>query len=495
MDHRIRSRAGTSPGSRTFLALIALIALIASACGGAATSPATSPVASAPAAESPAAESPAAESPAAESPAAESPAAESPAAESPATESAAAESPATAAECPASAQGQTVEMWSPLTGPDGDEMTRLAQQYSSENESGITVEHVAQPEYVQKLEAGAAAKALPALTVVRVTNVGQLAVRNVLKPFSDEVMGIFGEDFASDFPENAWVRGEYNGQRYSVPLDLHPLVMYYNKDMFAAAGLEEPGTEPMSREDFEAALTALQESGVQPISIGTEFQGATLFQSFIVQFGGAIANEEGTEATYNSEAGVQALEYVNQLKQQYSPDVSGTGDPEVQGFKQEKAAIVIHGPWWISDLSTLPFTGYAPIPQVGDQFAVWAGSHQLALTTEDPAAQAAAACWIAWLSDNSVQWAAAGQVPASNAARENEELATAAPGIAAVAPTIDKAVILPQVAGIEGALWDEFGPVVNAILLGETTDIAAGLNEAAGRSQQKLEENAEQFGE
>lgn len=373
-------------------------------------------------------------------------------------------------------------------------MTALAQQYSAENDMGITVEHVAQPEYVQRLEAAAAANELPAMTVVRVTNVGQLAARSVLKPFPDDVLAFFGEDFESDFAENAWMGGEYNGERYSVPLDIHPLVMYYNKDMFAAAGLDEPGTEPMSREDFEAALTALAGTGVRPISIGTAFQGATLFQSFIAQFGGAIANEEGTQATYNSEAGVQALDYVNQLKQQYSPDVSGTGDPEVQGFRQGQAAIVIHGPWWISDLSQLPFTGFAPLPQIGDEFAVWAGSHQLGLTTDDPAAQAAAACWISWLSTNSVQWAAAGQVPARTSARESDELPSTAPAIAAVAPTVESAVILPQVAGLEAALWDEFGVVVDSVLLGETTDIQAALNEAAGRSQQKIEENAGQFG-
>ena len=241
---------------------------------------------------------------------------------------------APAAECPSSAEGQSIQMWSPLTGPDGETMTALAEQFSSENELGISVEHVAQPEYVQRLNAAAAADELPAMTVVRVINVGELAARNVLRPFTEETMAILGEDFGSDFPENVWVRGEYQGERYSIPLDIHTLVMYYNRDLFEAAGVEEPGTEPMSREAFEAALADLEESGVQPIAIGTGFQGATLFQSLITQFGGALTNEEGTEVTYASDAGVQALEYVNELKQQYSPDLSGANDPEVAFFKQ-----------------------------------------------------------------------------------------------------------------------------------------------------------------
>jgi multiple sugar transport system substrate-binding protein len=396
--------------------------------------------------------------------------------------------------CSGIASGQTIEMWSPLTGPDGDEMTALAQRFSSENEFGITVNHVPQPEYVQKLNASAAANQLPAMTVVRVINVGELAERNVLQPFSDEVLALVGEDVASHFPDNVWTAGEYAGERYSIPLDIHPLVMYYNKELFAAAGVEEPGAEPWTREEFEAALEQLHSEDVSAIAIGTAFQAATLFQTYIQQFGGELTNEAGDTASFDSEAAVEAMAYVNELKQTYSPEISGAGDPEVAVFKQGNAAIVIHGPWHISDLQQLDYVGFAPVPQSGDQYAVWAGSHQLALTTEDPAQQAAAACWIGWLSENSVEWAKAGQVPARNEVRQSDELAEVAAPIAAVAPTADEAVILPQVPELEGALWGEFGPVVDAVLMGEESDIQSALEQAASRSQQIIDENQERYG-
>ena len=404
--------------------------------------------------------------------------------------------PVASGECPASANGQSIEMWSPLTGPDGDEMSALATRFSEENGNDITVTHVAQPEYIQKLEASAAANQLPAMTVARIVNVAQLAERNVIKPFGQEALGILGDDFGSNFPENTWNPGEYDGARYSVPLDVHPLVMYYNKDMFAAAGIEEPGTTPMSRADFEAALAALETTNadVAPVAIGTAFQGATLFQTLIKQFGGALASDDGTQATFNSEAGVQALTYVNDLKQKYSPDISGGGDPEVNVFKQGQAAIVFHGPWHISDLQKLPWVGFAPVPQIGDQFAVWAGSHQLALTSEDPVQQAAAACWIKWLSENSADWAKAGQVPARTEVRESAELAEVAPPISQIVASAEGAILLPQVPLLEGALWDAFGPAVDAVLMGEATDVKAALDDAAANSQQVLDENAASFG-
>ena len=444
------------------LSLLLIFALALSACGGAQ--------------EEPAAEAPAEE-----------------VAEEPAEE-VAEEAPATGdVSCSGIASGQTIEMWSPLTGPDGDEMTALAQQYSSENEYGITVNHVPQPEYVQKLNASAAANQLPALTVVRVINVGELAERNVLQPFSDEILSLVGTDLANEFPENVWAAGEYEGQRYSIPLDIHTLVMYYNKDLFEQAGVAEPGTEPMTREEFEQALQQLQDAGVTPIAMGTVFQAETLFQTFIQQFGGQLTNEEGTEATFGDEAAAQALTYVKDLRDQYSTDISGAGDPEVAAFKQGTHAIVIHGPWHISDLQRLDFVGFAPVPQVGDEYAVWAGSHQLALTNEDPAQQAAAACWIGWLSENSLQWARAGQIPARNSARESAELQEVAAPIAAIASAAPEAVILPQVPELEGALWGEFGPVVNAVLMGETENVQEALEGAASRSQQIIDENQARY--
>jgi len=412
----------------------------------------------------------------------------------PATEAPATEAPiGGTAECPAGVEGMAIEMWSPFTGPDGDEMTALAERFSSENTCGVTVTHVAQPEYQQKLEAGAAAGQLPAMTAVHATRVAQLAARNVLKPFGPEAMAVFGEDFGSDFPEELWSAGEYKGERYSIPLDVHPLIMYYNKDLLAAAGVEEPGSEPWTREEFEDALAKLETSGVTPLSLGTAFQAAALFQALIRQYGGALTDEAGTTATYNSEAGVKALEKIKELRDKYTPDVAGTGDPEVNLFKSGEAAIVFHGPWWISDLQKLPFTGFAPLPTIGDQPATWGGSHHLALTTEDPATQAAAAVWIKWLSDNSAEWAAAGQVPARQSVRDDPNLASVAAPISQVAESANIVVILPQVAALEGALWDQFGPPINAYLAGDVTDAAAALEEANAKSQQVMDENVTTF--
>ena len=455
--------------TRYLLPLLVLFSLVLSACGGG----------GAPVTEPPAATQ-------------EAPATT----EEPAEEPGATEAPVTGGggECPAGVEGTSIEMWSPFTGPDGDEMTALADRFSSENPCGVTVTHIAQPEYVQKLEAGAAAGELPAMTAVHITRVAQLAARNVLKPFGPEAMAVLGDDFAGEFPEDLWGPGEINGERYSIPLDVHPLIMFYNKELFAAAGIEEPGTEPWTSEEFEDALAKLEESGATPLSLGTAFQGAALFQALIRQYGGSLTDETGATATYNSEAGVQALERIKELRDKYTPDISGTGDPEVNVFKQGDVGMVFHGPWWISELQQLDFVGFAPLPTMGDQPATWGGSHQLALTTDDPTTQAAAAVWIKWLSDNSAEWAAAGQVPARQSVRDDPNLASVAAPISQVVESANMVVFPAQAAGLESALWDQFGPVVDAYLAGDVTDLQTALDEAAARSQQVMEENISLYG-
>jgi multiple sugar transport system substrate-binding protein len=403
--------------------------------------------------------------------------------------------PGGSALCPPAAQGQQISMWSPLTGPDGKFMTDLAAEFSQA--SGVKVTHLPQPDYLQKLNAAAAASKLPDLTVIRADDIAEMAARNVLKPLAGEALRAAGGDtLQAEFPAQVWEVGAYKGQRYSVPLDVHPVVLYYNKDMFQKAGITMPADKPMTRAEFEQAAEKLNSGGVMGVALGNAFQGGILFWTLLRQFGGSVVSEDGAKAAYNSAAGVQALSYLRDMKQKYSPQVSGAGDPEVKLFQQGKAAMVMHGPWHISDMEKLPFVGFAPMPQIGDQYAVWGGSHQLALTTDDPARQAAAACWIGWLSQHSAQWAKAGQVPVRRSVRQSGELQSVSASVAAFAPEVDSVIMPRPVPGMVPAVWGEgFGKAVDAVLLGQQTDVQQALNAAAARSDQILQQNQQRYGQ
>jgi hypothetical protein len=57
-------------------------------------------------------------------------------------------------------------------------------------------------------------------------------------------------------------------------------------------------------------------------------------------------------------------------------------------------------------------------------------------------------------------------------------------------------VVFPaQAPALEPALWDHFGPVVDAYLAGDVADLQTALDEANANSQQVMEENTSLFGE
>jgi multiple sugar transport system substrate-binding protein len=170
------------------------------------------------------------------------------------------------------------------------------------------------------------------MTVVRVINVGELAARNVLRPFTEETMAILGEDFGSDFPENVWVRGEYQGERYSIPLDIHTLVMYYNRDLFAGSGAKEP--DATWQWDAEFLDAAKRVTDLNKKQFGLVFPNVTSLGDqhleLLRTWGADWYDPEMKEARINSPAAVEALQFVADLRLKHrvspQPNETPTGD-------------------------------------------------------------------------------------------------------------------------------------------------------------------------
>ena len=78
--------------------------------------------------------------------------------------------------------------------------------------------------------------------------------------------------------------------------------------------------------------------------------------------------------------------------------------------------------------------------------------------------------------------------------RDDPQLAELAAPISRVAESANIVVILPQIPALEPALWDQFGPVIDAYLAGDVTDAKAALEEANSKSQQVIDENVSTYG-
>ena len=394
--------------------------------------------------------------------------------------------------CTDAAQGAQVTMWSPLTGPDGDTMTALAKRFNQENGKSITITHLPQQDYITKLGTAVASNTLPDMTVIRGEDIATQAARNVLRPIPADVQQAIGVT-QNDFPPNIWAQGQYKNQRYTIPLDVHPIIMYYNKSLLQQAGISDA---PKTSADLEAAAAKLNANGVYGWSVTTGvFPTQFLFQTLLHQYGGSEFNADGTQATFNSDAGVKALTYLRDAQSKYAK-VNLPQDAGVTAFKQGKSAIEMNGIWQTSSLVTgFPNGAAAPIPQWGSTYAVWASTHELAFTNQknpDAKKTAAAACWISWLSANSADWSKAGNIPVRNAVRTGGAFQANA-ALAPVAPEADAAFFQPNIPGIGDALAP-MADAVNAITAGTQSNIKQALDNAVQKANQTLQQNKQRYG-
>ncbi|MBX3062710.1 MAG: ABC transporter substrate-binding protein [Anaerolineae bacterium] len=385
----------------------------------------------------------------------------------------------------------SLEYWNPFTGPDGPYMGELVNAFNEANDN-IEVTMTTQSEYYTQLSTAAASGTLPDVAIVHADQIATQAYRNVLRPI-DAVVEQIGVSSA-DFPEAVWNAGEVNGKRYSIPLDIHPMTMFVNADLLSAAGID---AAPTTAEEFAAAAAALTSGDNNGFMITAGFPIRQIFEMILYQFGGTSFNEDGTEAAWNSEAGVQAAQWLLDAQAKYSqPNLEV--DAELNAFKGGTVGMIWNGIWQTTNVTGegVGFNGQAvAVPQVGPNMAVWAGSHQLTLPTqpdEDPCRDAAAGIFIRYILDNSVTWAKAGQLPANNTVRASDEFKAVEPQATIASRSADYVFFPPAVPGIT----DAYGPLdeaISALMSGNATDVQAELNNAAERANQILAQNRETF--
>lgn len=388
--------------------------------------------------------------------------------------------------------GPPVELtyWNGFTGGDGPFMQGLVDEFNESHENiTVTSNTVQWADFYQRVPAAVNAGEGPDVGVMHLDQLATNAARSVIVPLDDLAEAL--ELTADDFTEEVWDAGIYQDQRYGIPLDVHSLAMYWNTEHFEAAGITEP---PTDRESFEAALVALQEAGyATPFWMPGLWPGHLMFLSLSWQNGVEPYSE--TAASYGEPGAVEALEWMRSITEQgYSPGNVAI-DSQYVAFKNGETSITWDGIWQINDLeaSGMPWA-MAPIPAIFDEQLFWANSHQFFMTrqaTQDENKYAAAQVFIAWMSEQSGDWAQAGMIPARQSVRDGGALE----GMPQepIAELIDNMRFLPPIPGVGTVQAEALEPAVNSVILGDS-EAQAALEQAASQATQLMEQNAEQFG-
>jgi multiple sugar transport system substrate-binding protein len=186
---------------------------------------------------------------------------------------------------------------------------------------------------------------------------------------------------------------------------------------------------------------------------------------------------------------------VNLVKDGHSPkDVAQ--DAEYVAFQNDKNALHWNGIWQINAFKEVKGLDWdvAPVPQIGSQKGVWSGSHNFVIMNKQPLDDnkvQASKVFINWISQRSIEWAKAGQVPARKSVRESEEFKSLEHQ-SEFAKELDYVYFVPAVPGIGDVQPTTFDQAVNeAILLRK--EPKAALDEAAREANQILEENRQKY--
>lgn len=393
----------------------------------------------------------------------------------------------------------TLRFWNGLTGADGALMRELLRTFQQQ-QPNIEVQMFAIPwsSFYQKFPAAVVSGLAPDIGLMQNFHVATNAARGVIVPLTEvaERIGLSEDSFAPA----VWQSGIVGTERYSIPLDVWPDSLFYNRRVLADAGLD-PDQPPQDRASYEETLEVLADQGVaghwlpaiDPQGVGRGFD------SVLWQMGGELYDEEGATARFNEAEGVEALNWlVERIESGQSPrNVSG-GDANV-AFKNDLNAFMWGGPGaLINDFGAVNDLDWAvaPLPQIGDQPASFSGSHQFTVMRQrefDPGRLSAIYTFLEWISENSLLWADAGPVPARQDVVESPEFAEleAQSSVAEALPQVQFYPLIPGIFEVQSTI---LYPAISSVLL-RNAEPQEALDEAATRANHLLEENREKYSE
>jgi multiple sugar transport system substrate-binding protein len=213
----------------------------------------------------------------------------------------------------------------------------------------IKVESVLVPydQFRRKLLIALSGGTAPDLARVDIIWVPELADQGALAKM-EEVIPDFAT-FSDQFLPGPLSTNTYNGEHYGLPLDTNTRVLVYNKDMFAAAGIE---AAPTTMDEFTAACEKIKALGSDKYCFADGGTYAWAVNPWIWSFGGDITDANLSTATgyFNGAQTAAAYSYLKDgLDKGYiNPGILGGGVDAWGGFAQDQIAMIFEGPWFPS---------------------------------------------------------------------------------------------------------------------------------------------------
>jgi multiple sugar transport system substrate-binding protein len=145
-----------------------------------------------------------------------------------------------------------------------------------------------------------------------------------------------------------------NGKQYGLPESFSDVLLFYNKDLFDAAGVSYPTTDWTWSDE----LTAAQKLTNTSKGVWGDFQPIQFFEFYkvLAQNGGKFFSSDKKHSTFNDQAGVDAATWlVSKVGKVMPTDAQLGGQNDEALFKAGKLAIWHAGIWEFAAMKSVPF--------------------------------------------------------------------------------------------------------------------------------------------
>jgi len=212
----------------------------------------------------------------------------------------------TGASAPASNKPVEIDFWYALGGRNGEIIQEMVKNFN-ESQKDVVVKASYQGSYYEnhsKVLAAVSAGNQPDVTMVEVGSIGAFADAKVLEELEPYTNGAEKKYIPGLLGNSYW-----KDKLYAIPFNRSTPLLYLNRDMLKAAGLDPEG--PKTWEELrQYAKTLTKKEGDKTATYG--FSTAIdiwFYEALVFQSGGSILTEDNKALAINSEAGKAPIEF------------------------------------------------------------------------------------------------------------------------------------------------------------------------------------------
>ncbi|MDD3206177.1 MAG: ABC transporter substrate-binding protein [Lachnospiraceae bacterium] len=249
----------------------------------------------------------------------------------------------------AEGEAVTLNFWNVFTGSDGDILRTIVDNYNQTNEDNITINMDIMPNDTlqQKLPAAIATNTAPDFVLFGVENIAPYVSNDSLEDISDfwETADVDKTNYLDNVVDLSYV----DGKMYGSPMQYNVQYLYWNKDLFEAAGLD-PETPPTTLEELEEYAVKLTDSSKNQYGLG--LPTSATYMQFLWANGGDADDVNTNENLLNSEENLKTLTWLQNMavNEKVTPQNVSGADADAM-LQAGQIAMYMSGPWQINGLN------------------------------------------------------------------------------------------------------------------------------------------------